>query len=104
MRFYDEADVVRDEAEKLRKREVDIIIVLSHSGLDVDFHIAQSAGPYIDVIVGGHSHTFLYSGKTPPGPDPPEGDYPIVVKQNCGRKVSSNYKFHHIRNKTDFND
>lgn len=69
----DEAETVRIEADKLHTQGVDIIIVLSHSGLDVDEQIAYNAGPYVDIIVGGHSHTFLYTGNNPPGPDRPQG-------------------------------
>jgi len=58
---------------------------LSHSGLDVDREIAKHGGP-IDLIVGGHSHSFLYSG-TPVGPDNPVGEYPTIEKQENGREV-----------------
>ena len=34
----------------------------------------------VDVVVGGHTHTFLYSG-TPPSNDLPEGPYPTFVEQ-----------------------
>lgn len=74
------------EADKLDKEGVDIIIVLSHCGIDVDFEIARKAGPKVDVVVGSHTHTFMYTGK-PPGADAPEYDYPEVVKQDNGHKV-----------------
>jgi 5'-nucleotidase len=41
---------------------VDIIIALSHAGLDVDREVAAAVKD-VDVIVGGHSHSFLYTGK-----------------------------------------
>lgn len=87
LKFYDEAETVRREAAKLKADGVDIIIVLSHSGLDVDIEIATNCGPNVDVIVGGHSHTFLYTGSYAPGPDTPRGDYPTVVTQDDGHKV-----------------
>lgn len=59
--FYDEVKSVNAEAEKLKAQGVEIIIVLSHCGLDVDRIMAEKC-PNIDIIVGGHSHTFLYSG------------------------------------------
>ncbi|XP_033229665.1 uncharacterized protein LOC117181210 [Belonocnema kinseyi] len=77
--FYDEVKSVNAEAEKLKSEGVEIIIVLSHCGLDVDRIMAEKC-PNIDIIVGGHSHTFLYSGN-PPFSDVPEDDYPIHVKQ-----------------------
>lgn len=52
---------MNDEARRLKSRGIDIIIVLSHCGLDVD-RIMAAKCPLIDLIVGGHSHTFLYSG------------------------------------------
>lgn len=44
-------------AKKLRN-QVDIIIVLSHMGVDQDIKLAKLSKD-IDIIVGGHSHTFL---------------------------------------------
>lgn len=75
------------EAERLVRDEgVNIVIVLSHCGLDVDKRIAAEGGPNIDIIVGGHSHTFMFTGPNPPGPDKPLDDYPAVVENN-GHKV-----------------
>ncbi|XP_043482671.1 apyrase-like isoform X2 [Leptopilina heterotoma] len=83
--FLDEVDSVNDEAERLKVQGVDIIIVLSHCGLNVDRKIAAEC-PNIDLIVGGHSHTFLYSGNKP-YTDVPEDVYPVYVKQSTGRTV-----------------
>lgn len=80
LKFLDEVETVNDEAKRLKEQGVDIIIVLSHCGLDVDRVMAAKC-PLIDVIVGGHSHTFLYSGP-PPFIDTPEDEYPVVVTQN----------------------
>lgn len=77
---------VKEEAQKLHDEGVDIIIVLSHSGFGVDRKIAKDGGPYIDLIVGGHTHTFLYNGE-PPSPDVPEDAYPAVEVQEDGRKI-----------------
>lgn len=62
LKFESEVDCIKREAEKLKKQNVEIIIALGHSGLDEDIIIAKSV-PYLDVIVGGHSHTFLYTGE-----------------------------------------
>ncbi|XP_055326816.1 apyrase-like isoform X2 [Sitodiplosis mosellana] len=86
VKFLNEVDTVRYEADKLDKEGVDIIVVLSHCGIDVDFEIARGAGSKIDVIVGAHTHTFMYTGD-PPGPDTPEYDYPAVVKHSNGHNV-----------------
>lgn len=61
LKFLNEVDTVNDEAQRLKEKGVNIIIVLSHCGLDVD-RIMAAKCPLIDVIVGGHSHTFLYTG------------------------------------------
>uniref|UniRef100_A0A0C9RXV0 apyrase n=2 Tax=Fopius arisanus TaxID=64838 RepID=A0A0C9RXV0_9HYME len=79
--FLDEVETVNLEAEKLKREGVDIIIVLSHCGINVDRIMAANC-PLIDVIVGGHSHTFLYSGDKPPFVDTPEDVYPVVVTQD----------------------
>lgn len=36
LKFLDEVETVKEEAEKLNAQGVDIIIVLSHCGLDID--------------------------------------------------------------------
>jgi 5'-nucleotidase len=88
LKFLDEVESVRKEADRLKAEEnVDIIIILSHSGLDVDYLMAQNGGVNIDVIVGGHSHDLLYSGTPVPGPDIPKDQYPAVITQPNGHKV-----------------
>uniref|UniRef100_A0A915IFB9 5'-nucleotidase n=1 Tax=Romanomermis culicivorax TaxID=13658 RepID=A0A915IFB9_ROMCU len=50
--------------------------------VEICYEICFRLLPDIDIIVGGHTHTFLYEG-TPPDPvDEPEGPYPIVVERN----------------------
>ena len=74
----------------MKDQGVDIIIVLSHCGLDVDYQIARETASLIDVIVGGHTHTFMYTvknGETPPGPDKVQDEYPAVVESSSGHKV-----------------
>lgn len=86
VRFTDEVSAIRSESTELRRRGVNIIIVLSHCGLARDRKIALEAGDFVDVIVGGHSHDFLYTSKDGnfPGPDLPVGTYPIVITPNSG--------------------
>uniref|UniRef100_A0A182T9R5 Apyrase n=1 Tax=Anopheles maculatus TaxID=74869 RepID=A0A182T9R5_9DIPT len=84
-------DAVREEAKKLKQQKVNIIVVLSHCGLDVDKQLANEAGDLIDVIVGAHSHSLLLNknAKVPYDTkyDKIEGDYPIVVVKNNNHKV-----------------
>ncbi|CAH2054220.1 unnamed protein product, partial [Iphiclides podalirius] len=82
LRFTDEVEAVRVEAAKLHQDGVDIIIVLSHCGIEIDRDIALHSGPHIDIIVGGHSHTLLYNGDPPENSAfLPQGPYPVVVQQ-----------------------
>ena len=53
--FLPGADGVRQVYDEVRKQS-DIVIVLSHLGIDGDGLLAQAV-PGIDIIVGGHSHT-----------------------------------------------
>lgn len=51
------SDAVRREMEAMG--EVDLVVVLSHIGLEADRALAAQVDG-IDLIVGGHSHTFLH--------------------------------------------
>jgi 2',3'-cyclic-nucleotide 2'-phosphodiesterase (5'-nucleotidase family) len=62
VKFSDEIPSVTAEATKLKSQGVQIIILLSHSGYEVDLEMAKKI-PDLDIIVGAHSHTFLYTGK-----------------------------------------
>ncbi|EDW05845.1 apyrase isoform X2 [Drosophila mojavensis] len=84
--FRNESDTIREEARYLSEQGANIIIVISHCGYEVDKVIAEQAGDVIDVIVGAHSHTFLYTG-VPPGPDKAYGDYPTEVTHSNGHRV-----------------
>ncbi|KAH8419720.1 hypothetical protein KR009_001534 [Drosophila setifemur] len=84
--FRNESDTIREEAALLKAQGCNIIIVVSHCGYDVDKEIAANAGDVIDVIVGSHSHTFLYTG-VPPGPHSSQGPYPTEVVHRSGHRV-----------------
>ncbi|XP_049885609.1 apyrase isoform X1 [Pectinophora gossypiella] len=87
LEFTDEIETVRREAEKLNELGVNIIIVLSHCGLDIDREIALHGGPHIDIVVGGHSHTLLYNDEAPNNSGfIPQGPYPVIIDQET-RKV-----------------
>jgi 5'-nucleotidase len=61
--LLNESDAVNAEAERLVKEEgVFTNIVLSHCGYDVEKEIAKRAPSRISLVVGGHSHSFLYTG------------------------------------------
>ncbi|EZA61541.1 Protein 5NUC [Ooceraea biroi] len=83
--FTDEVESIRDEVKRLKEQGVDILIALGHSGFDTDKKIAREVED-IDLVIGGHTNTFLYRG-TPPDIEVPEGLYPTEVVQKSGRKV-----------------
>ena len=71
--FSDPVPAVQAEVDKLTGEGVNKIIVLSHSGYGVDQRVAQETTG-VDVIVGGHSNTYLSNVS-----DKASGPYPTVV-------------------------
>lgn len=88
--FKDEVDVINAECENLKSQGVQIIIALTHSGYEKDKEIAKNC-PAVDVIVGGHSHSFLSNGgvdSNHPETKNIEGPYPTIIKKNDGESVA----------------
>ncbi|MFW5641251.1 MAG: bifunctional metallophosphatase/5'-nucleotidase [Roseicyclus sp.] len=56
--FQDEIEALQADVDALTAEGVDIIIGLTHVGLPADIRIAEGVTG-LDVIVGGHSHTWL---------------------------------------------
>ncbi|EDW01383.1 GH21407 [Drosophila grimshawi] len=83
--FYQEIPMINGEAKKLTKRGVKIIIALGHSGYQMDQEIALRCKD-VDLVVGGHSHTFLFTG-SPPHKEKSAGNYPTVVIRSNGQQV-----------------
>uniref|UniRef100_G3SLC6 5'-nucleotidase n=2 Tax=Elephantidae TaxID=9780 RepID=G3SLC6_LOXAF len=83
--FEDEITTLQPEVDKLKTLNVNKIIALGHSGFEMDKLIAQKVKG-VDVVVGGHSNTFLYTG-TPPSKEVPAGKYPFIVTSDDGRQV-----------------
>ena len=76
---FAEAQKTLEEAiEKLTAEKVDIIIALTHLGLENDRRLAKAVSG-VDIIVGGHSHSLLSNTETKA-----EGPYPIVEKTPDG--------------------
>lgn len=71
--FYDPVDGVQAQVDKLTAEGVNKIIVLSHSGYGEDLRVAEMTEG-VDVIVGGHSNTFLHSEA-----DGAAGPYPTMI-------------------------
>ena len=71
--FSEPSKAVQAEVDRLTAEGIDKIVVLSHVGYAVDKQVAaQTKG--VDVIVGGHSHTYLATGD-----DKAAGPYPTMV-------------------------
>ncbi|XP_037872184.1 apyrase isoform X1 [Bombyx mori] len=83
--FTDPFEATRRETEALNEKGVDIIILLSHCGLEVDKQLAREHGKYIDIIVGGHSHSLLWNGPAPSGEEV-AGPYPVFVENSADEK------------------
>jgi 5'-nucleotidase len=97
--FVPDAEAAATCARELRAGEpgLDAVVALSHLGYDADVALAPSLAGLVDVIVGGHSHTFLSSDRAGPvwdvekagggggaclaarACDRPEGPYPTIV-------------------------
>ena len=88
----DEIEAVAAEAKRLKSLGINIIIAAGHAGYEVDKRMAEQVED-LDLVVGGHSHTYLFTeenGKVPPSIERPRGDYPTYVKQyNSGIKIKS---------------
>ncbi|KAH6927539.1 hypothetical protein HPB50_005596 [Hyalomma asiaticum] len=85
--FTNDLECVRREAQRLRRQGVQIIIALGHSGLDHDKRIAYEV-PHVDIVVGGNSHYFMFSGSplvTPP--EPVYGPYPVIIQRPDGTQA-----------------
>uniref|UniRef100_I3J6T5 5'-nucleotidase n=1 Tax=Oreochromis niloticus TaxID=8128 RepID=I3J6T5_ORENI len=85
LKFEDEVESLQAQVNKLESLGYNKIIALGHSGFVVDQDIARRVRG-VDVVVGGHTNTFLYTG-TPPSSEVPAGPYPFIVKSSHGRDV-----------------
>lgn len=83
--FTPPADAVQAEVDALTADGINKIIVLSHSGYDVDQAMA-AAVTGVDVIVGGHDHSLLGDMEGAKGPYPTMvGDTAIVQAYAYGK-------------------
>jgi len=60
VKFNDIKASIRAEVNSLQRQSVNMIIAVGHAGFTVDKMVAEIDG--VDVVVGGHSDTFLYTG------------------------------------------
>lgn len=62
MTFNPVVEAVRREVNSLKSQGIKIIIGLGHYGYGNDKKLAAAVDG-LDVIVGGHTHSFLYTGE-----------------------------------------
>jgi 5'-nucleotidase len=80
--YVEPIQTARSVAERLKKKmKCDMIICLSHLGFEYEYakvsdKILAKETAYIDLILGGHTHTFL--------------DKPVVMKNRIGEDVTIN--------------
>lgn len=79
--FLPAKPALQQAIKDLQGQRVDIIIALTHLGLDVDKKLAAAVDG-VDVIVGGHTHSLL-SNTSPKA----VGPYPVVVRSPSGQAV-----------------
>ena len=66
---------------------MEIIIAVGHQGYDEDRAFAEQVEE-LDLVVGGHSHSYLHPPNTPKPDERLEisrGDYPTYVTQSSGK-------------------
>ena len=79
---------IQREVRRLKQEQgIKIFIGLGHAGFRTDVDVLKKI-PELDVVVGGHSNTFLYTGKPPDDKDKPKGVYPHVVVQNGKKQLA----------------
>lgn len=83
-RFAGAEKSLRDAVERLQGEGIDIIIALSHLGLERDIKLARTVQG-LDIIVGGHTHSYL-GPKVDRAPES-EGPYPLVEHGPDGKTV-----------------
>ncbi|MCG8407894.1 MAG: 5'-nucleotidase/apyrase family protein, partial [Phycisphaerales bacterium] len=79
--FIQAENSLKGAVDALHAAGINKIIALTHTGLPRDMEIAAGV-PGIDVIVGGHSHTFLSNTQ-----EGAQGPYPVLVKNPDGKDV-----------------
>ncbi len=79
--FTDEIEAIQHDVDALTEQGVEVIVALTHVGLPDDIRIAEAVTG-LDVIVGGHSHTYLSADD----PDR-QGAYPTWISNPEGTMV-----------------
>ncbi|GJQ87417.1 hypothetical protein Trydic_g14559 [Trypoxylus dichotomus] len=86
VRVVNEMRPIRREVERLKEAGAELLVVLSHGGLKNDMKIAKGTKD-ISIIIGGHSHSLLYSGQFEEFKSMSSGPYPVIVRNRSKKKV-----------------
>ena len=62
IKFLPEVESVRSAVEELKQNNINKIIAVGHSGIEMDKRVAREVDG-VDIVVGGHTNTFLYTGE-----------------------------------------
>lgn len=76
MNFTNEVKALQVQVDKLQTLGYNKIIALGHSGFQVDQDIAKHVRG-VDVVIGGHTNTFLYTGT-----------FPMILFRSCAARNS----------------
>ncbi|MBQ9104885.1 MAG: 5'-nucleotidase C-terminal domain-containing protein, partial [Mailhella sp.] len=79
-KFTGMIETVNREVAELEAQGVKHIVLVTHIGLPADRELARAVNG-VDIIVGGHTHSFIGEGEGSEGP------YPIVEKSPSGQPV-----------------
>ena len=60
--FHNELEAIQREVDILKSKGINKIIAVGHSGIEKDQEIARKIKG-VDIVVGGHTDTFLWTGK-----------------------------------------
>ncbi|MBR4747146.1 MAG: bifunctional metallophosphatase/5'-nucleotidase, partial [Desulfovibrio sp.] len=85
-KFLDRTQAARQAVRELEAQGCRIIVAVTHIGLEDDLALARSVDG-IDVIVGGHSHSYLGPETNGGLKEKPEGPYPLVASSPSGKPV-----------------
>lgn len=82
LNFMDYKTAIKTQIKLLKEQNINKIILITHLSLDKDIDIAKNIAD-IDVIVGGHSHSYLGKDSN----EQAEADYPLLLKSPCNEPV-----------------
>ncbi len=78
--YDDTIECLQEEIDKLKKQGVNRIILLSHTGYDIDKELAKNLDG-VDIIVGGHSHSVVEGVKEGDNFLKSKSNEPVVITQ-----------------------